>query len=626
MIFRYQKLIILFSFLMIVPSICTANDSIYEITDNTANLLKNNKINISKVISIRRSSNKEFQNTDFHTNKANSFNIEYTKDYIWFKITLKNNSSNLFKGAVHFTSSFIDTSNLFLLNDGVLTKSQTWEESTFRLFNSFYVNIPSGEQKSYVVKLKSIHRLDSEVNLYSLNNFFKTEYAHIILNTLYFGIILSLLIYNFVLFFLVRETAYFIYSSFLFFVCLTVMTLTGYLQNILGLYHLKSILGVFSTSAAFFTFTFAYKLLDFEKINQKLFQCLKIISTIIWITCCTLISLNEVWIGTIPVGTVIDLYILYVCITVLGTTIYINFKNPSSESKVYLLSWLILYASAFAYFASSYGLIEYNFYTQHSILFGNVIETFVLSIALGLKINRIKKENEINKIKNLDQQKYIRLLRVLSHDIANSLFVISGYASRYLRRGHVDDKKAWPKIYSATNHIKDILDNVKSEQALINNKPEMKAFALKELINNIETIFRPQCDRKNIKLKINQDNINQVIVSNLPILTHQIIGNVISNAIKFTPEGGFIKIDSKLKNDHLVIDIIDNGIGIKKEKIQKIKNHHDTGISIGTLGEKGSGFGYFIIRSYSELLNITFIIENQNPGTLVSFKIPIKEE
>ena len=622
----FHQYILLIALLIISP-LSLAQEEFQSITPEILKELKENKkINITKSIAVKRTKDSRFENSNFLLNTNNSINIEYTKDHIWLKLSLKNDTGRDFSGAVHFTAGIFEMDELYQLDDMRLKFIDSSFNHPFRLFNAFPVHLNKDQSVTYIIKINSVHRIDTEVNLYKEAEFLKTELTHIILITLYFGIILALFIYNFILFFLVRESAYLTYSSFLFSIGITVLVLTGYMQNTLGVSFFKSILGVFSTSAAFFTFSFAYQLLEFQKLHDKLFKTLKLLSTFVWLYCCITISTGHYWFFTIPNGNIVDLYILLVCLIVLGATVYINIKKPNSESRVYLASWLVLYLSAFAYFASSYGLINYNFYTQHSILFGNIIETFILSIALGLKIARIKKENEINQIKNLDQQKYIRLLRVLSHDIANSLFVISGYASRYLRRGQVDNEKAWPKVNAACNHIKDILDNVKSEQALINNKPDFKNFKYKELIENIETIFRPQCDRKNIKLKIPLDNENQLLYSNLPILTHQIIGNIISNSIKFTPEGGEIKIVSKLNKNNLIVEIIDNGRGIAKEKILKINNAHDTGISIGTMGEKGSGFGYFIIRSYAKLLNITFTIIPKSPGTLVSLKIPLNEK
>ncbi|MBK8723508.1 MAG: ATP-binding protein [Saprospiraceae bacterium] len=68
-----------------------------------------------------------------------------------------------------------------------------------------------------------------------------------------------------------------------------------------------------------------------------------------------------------------------------------------------------------------------------------------------------------------------------------------------------------------------------------------------------------------------------------------ILRNIISNAIKFTKENGYILVDSKVENEIVQIIIRDTGIGISSEKINKIFKLFES--STGTKKEKGSGLG-----------------------------------
>lgn len=610
---------ILFFLLTVFVSFNSYCNPIVRIENNTYK----SKVNISSKIEYKLTKSKAYDPQGFVLNPKNSLNIGYTNKTIWLRLTFKNNTKSPIEKYVHFTSGLFLFDDIYEVIDDKLVKLIPRYTRTYKLFNALELNLNPDEVRTYVFTNKTIHRTDTEIFMADRSIFIHKEFTHIILNTIYAGIILALLIYNFILFFIMKDREYLIYASFLFFMGSTVLTLTGFLQNIVFSKVAADYLGLYSTSSAMFSYLFAHSLLEFKKINHRLAKyLLRFFLTFGIINIIFVFAPND-WSIRPYVGYPIDVNILLTCITVLVLSIYLNIKMPSPESKVYLLSWIILYISAFAYFASIYGLISFNFYTQHSILFGNIIETFTLSVALGLKINRMKSENEINLLKTQDQQKYIRLLRVLSHDIANSLFVISGYASRFLRRGRVDEEKAWPKVHNACEHIKNILDNVKTEQALLNKSPKLETFTIDKLITGVTDIFLPQCKTKSIELRLDIQERSLELKSNLTILTHQIIGNILSNAVKFTPNNGRITVHTERIKDHLQIVIADSGIGITKEKLLQIKQKVDTGISYGTMGEKGSGFGYFIIRSYSTLLNIDFNIDSSPDGTTVTLSIPL---
>jgi len=80
-----------------------------------------------------------------------------------------------------------------------------------------------------------------------------------------------------------------------------------------------------------------------------------------------------------------------------------------------------------------------------------------------------------------------------------------------------------------------------------------------------------------------------------------IFRNMISNAIKFTPNGGCITIDAVQENDEVVISIQDTGIGIKPEDVDNLWSHNSPFSKVGTLGEIGTGIGLQLCRELIEL-------------------------
>jgi signal transduction histidine kinase len=102
--------------------------------------------------------------------------------------------------------------------------------------------------------------------------------------------------------------------------------------------------------------------------------------------------------------------------------------------------------------------------------------------------------------------------------------------------------------------------------------------------------------------------------------------NLISNSIKFTPRNGKITVTSKIiKNESVEIKIIDNGIGIKPENLNKIFRIDDKLTTRGTAGESGTGLGLIICKEFIQKHNGEIRIESElDRGTIVIFTLPHK--
>ena len=79
-----------------------------------------------------------------------------------------------------------------------------------------------------------------------------------------------------------------------------------------------------------------------------------------------------------------------------------------------------------------------------------------------------------------------------------------------------------------------------------------------------------------------------------------IIRNLLSNAIKFTPPNGRVEIRAKAINGYVEISVSDNGVGIKKDDIEKLFSKTSTFTTYGTSGERGTGLGLDICKDFVE--------------------------
>ena len=108
-------------------------------------------------------------------------------------------------------------------------------------------------------------------------------------------------------------------------------------------------------------------------------------------------------------------------------------------------------------------------------------------------------------------------------------------------------------------------------------------------------------------------------------MINTVIRNLLSNALKFTPENGTIEVNCEENEEYLHINVKDSGLGINKEdqkKLFKVDVHHTT---LGTSNEKGSGLGLILCKEFVEKNEGTISVESEpNKGTTIEFTLKKK--
>ncbi|WP_369793761.1 sensor histidine kinase [Bacteriovorax sp. DB6_IX] len=253
----------------------------------------------------------------------------------------------------------------------------------------------------------------------------------------------------------------------------------------------------------------------------------------------------------------------------------------------------------------------------------------LLSSALAYKYNTLQEELRVKKEVEKSHEKYKKLLRVLSHDIANSLFIISGYTKRFRRRPELfDANESWEKIEKATIHMEKILDTVKAEQAYEMNAKGLKldSVSLNQVLKDTLEIYQSRIEAKQLEIELkSQFDLN--VWGHYSVLVHQVFGNIISNAVKFSHAGHKIVIEVYEDRKFATITIRDFGIGMSEEDLKAFNEGRDISSKIGTGGERGTGFGMYLIQSYVKLFKGSYKINSQlNIGTTVTVSIPMVKD
>ncbi len=103
-----------------------------------------------------------------------------------------------------------------------------------------------------------------------------------------------------------------------------------------------------------------------------------------------------------------------------------------------------------------------------------------------------------------------------------------------------------------------------------------------------------------------------------------VVRNLISNALKFTRESGEIKLTAGLLTDMIKVSIIDTGIGISKDNMEKLFQLDQHFTTIGTKKEKGSGLGLLLCKTFVERNGGKISVESEeNIGSIFQFTLPV---
>ncbi|MCH7397048.1 GAF domain-containing sensor histidine kinase [Belliella sp. DSM 107340] len=151
-------------------------------------------------------------------------------------------------------------------------------------------------------------------------------------------------------------------------------------------------------------------------------------------------------------------------------------------------------------------------------------------------------------------------------------------------------------------------------------------FSLETLKEKLLDMYSVQAVQKNVKFTVsNKDGKDHVPFPKNKLL--QIVGNLVSNAIKFTPENGFVDVKLDLKetdqNKDLFITVEDSGVGISTQKINEILQG-TANSTLGTDGEKGFGFGLTLVKHLIDKIKGKLTIESNNEkGTKFIIILPV---
>ena len=246
----------------------------------------------------------------------------------------------------------------------------------------------------------------------------------------------------------------------------------------------------------------------------------------------------------------------------------------------------------------------------------------LLSKTLELK-EAVKKEKALRKV----QSEFVALV---SHEFKTPLQIIDSTRELIARKLKLinpsDDSfdKYLDRIKSGIQRmgglISSTLNLAKIETANAEIKVERQNFDINHLINDIIAKTSNLCINKNIKITTKFDGEKLEINGDAKLLEH-CFTNIISNAIKYSPNNTAVTIITKSDDEKIAIRVTDNGIGIPQDDLSNIGNKFFR--AKNTLSVSGTGIGLYLTKYFIELHRGSVLIKSKlNIGTSVTVILP----
>jgi signal transduction histidine kinase len=234
------------------------------------------------------------------------------------------------------------------------------------------------------------------------------------------------------------------------------------------------------------------------------------------------------------------------------------------------------------------------------------------------------------KLRELDQLKD-DFVSSVSHELRSPLSAISGYVE-LLRNKPLEEiapekrEKALSIIQESTSRlthfINDILDLAKLKSGHVDLRQQ--PFDILTATEDIVQLYQPLLENKQVRLV-------RDIPSDIPVITadddkmRQVITNLLSNALKFTPNGGKIRIGARNHTEFIQISVQDTGVGVPKEALEAVfeRFHQVKGARDQVTGQKGTGLGLAIAKGIVEAHGGRIWMESEvGQGTTVHLTLP----
>jgi len=282
---------------------------------------------------------------------------------------------------------------------------------------------------------------------------------------------------------------------------------------------------------------------------------------------------------------------------------------------------------SFRYTGALYSYSLADMIKDHLALFMTVLLLIVAVIIFLLARDRMRtkkqKEELQTALASAEQASRAKteFLNNMSHDIRTPMNAIVGFAG--LASTHIDDREQVKdylgKINVSSQHLLSLINDVLDMSRIESGKMTLEEadVDLPKLIYDLQTIIQPNIDDKQLELSVDMKDIRHKEIVTDKLRLNQVLLNILSNAIKFTPEGGKINVrvteteSSKEGTADFEFRVRDTGIGMSREFQKTLFDAFTRERTSTVSGIEGTGLGMAITKKIVDMIGGSIAVESE---------------
>ena len=301
-------------------------------------------------------------------------------------------------------------------------------------------------------------------------------------------------------------------------------------------------------------------------------------------------------------------------------------KESQTYGKEYNSEYRVIYSDGNIHWIAARGKTYLDDQGNPNLMMGVVrkvtdkkIASEELSKVYALEKKARDEAEEANRAKDF-------FLAVVSHELRSPLNAILGWTKILLTK-NVDEKTSRNALEtieksarSQAKLIEDLVDSARVASGKL--RLEFRPVNLYEVIKTVYNLQRPSAETKNVTIEFLSDNKNIQVFGD-SIRLQQVFTNLLSNALKFTNEGGTIQIQVQTDAPAVVISVTDTGQGIDPEFLPNIFRQFRQGKDNAPVSQSGLGLGLSIVKILVEKHNGTVRAESAGIGQGSTFTVTL---
>jgi PAS domain S-box-containing protein len=289
-----------------------------------------------------------------------------------------------------------------------------------------------------------------------------------------------------------------------------------------------------------------------------------------------------------------------------GITSIHTLENKTKEGNIITCEWY--YSPLFAADGTTTGMAA-----------------FAIDVTERIQAERSLKENEA-RLGDLNATKD-KFFSIIAHDLKSPFNATMGYSTLLLEQIKVKDydgiEEYAESIQKSSQRAMDLLKNLlewsRSQTGRMSFNPEYLDMA--PLINETMDLLSDSALQKSISITKKVPASVKVFADKDMI--NAVLRNLISNAVKFTHPGGMIQVSAEQQPDEWMISVKDNGVGIRKNDMEKLFKLEETHSTYGTQNEVGTGLGLLLSKEFVSKHGGKIWVESEaGKGSTFFFTIP----